>query len=108
MRHQDADSHGRSIAKAISWRLLGTLDTFAITFLVTGSFGWAGSVAGVESISKLILFYLHERAWSKLRPDGEGTSPSFLMRVVRKVVRANFAALPLLASSSNLPEEPTK
>ena len=105
---QAPDSHGRSIAKAISWRLLGTFDTFVITFLVTGSFGWAGSVAGVESISKLVLFYLHERAWSKLCWGGEATSPSFLMRAVRKVVGANLAALALLPPSSNLPEEPTK
>ena len=60
------DSHTRSICKAISWRILGSLDTFLITFLITRSFVSAGSIASVEAVSKIILYYLHERAWSRV------------------------------------------
>src|SRR5262245_43943815 len=66
------DPHSRSFAKAVSWRILGTIDTFVITFLVTGSIKWAGSIASVESVSKIFLFYLHERAWGKFRPQNPG------------------------------------
>ena len=54
-----SDSHLRSISKAISWRIVGTIDTFVITLVITGNFVIAGSIAGVESISKVILYYLH-------------------------------------------------
>src|ERR1700712_3528955 len=67
MADRGGDSHVRSICKAVSWRMLGSLDTFTITLVVTGSFKAAGSIAGVETLSKIVLFYLHERAWSKLR-----------------------------------------
>jgi uncharacterized membrane protein len=41
----------RSLAKTISWRLIAALDTFAVSYLVTGSFAWAGSIVGVEAIT---------------------------------------------------------
>ncbi len=58
------ESHPRSLGKAVCWRLLGSIDTFALTLMVTGSIGSAGSVASVETLTKTILYYLHERAWS--------------------------------------------
>ncbi len=61
-----SDSHVRSITKAISWRIVGTVDTFVITLLITGNLVVAGSIASVESISKIALYYLHERAWSNI------------------------------------------
>ena len=67
-----SDSHMRSISKAISWRIVGTIDTFVITLVITGNFVIAGSIAGVESISKVILYYLHERAWSKVTLGRKG------------------------------------
>ena len=67
-----SDSHLRSISKAISWRIVGTIDTFVITLLITGNFVIAGSIAGVESISKIVLYYLHERAWSNVTLGRKG------------------------------------
>lgn len=67
------DSHTRSVVKAVSWRALGSFDTFLITWLITGSAKSAGSVASIETLSKIFLYYLHERAWSKVafgaKPD---------------------------------------
>lgn len=48
-----AETHARSVLKAISWRTLGTVDTFAITWLMTGRVEIAGSVAGVELGTKI-------------------------------------------------------
>ena len=67
-----SDSHVQSITKAISWRIVGTLDTFVITLVITGNLVVAGSIASVESISKIILYYLHERAWSKVMLGRKG------------------------------------
>jgi uncharacterized membrane protein len=60
------DTHGRSIAKAISWRILGSLDTFLISLVITGNLTAASSIASVETLSKIVLYYLHERAWARI------------------------------------------
>jgi uncharacterized membrane protein len=57
------DSRTRSIAKAVSWRLTGSVDTFVVSYLITGKFVLAGSITGIEFLTKIVLFYLHERAW---------------------------------------------
>ena len=56
----------RSIAKAISWRTLGTLDTMLISYFVTGSPLAAVSTGAFELITKTLLYYFHERAWNKI------------------------------------------
>ncbi len=62
-----AETHARSVLKAISWRTLGTLDTFAISRLLTGRVKIAGSIAGLEIITKIAWYYLHERIWAAIR-----------------------------------------
>ena len=61
------EAHARSIAKAVSWRFVGSIDTFVLSFIVTGNLVWAGSIASAETITKIILFYVHERAWRRVR-----------------------------------------
>jgi uncharacterized membrane protein len=58
------ETHSRSVTKAISWRALGTIDTFAISWFMTGRVEIAGSIAGVEIITKIAWYYLHERIWT--------------------------------------------
>jgi uncharacterized membrane protein len=60
------DSHKRSVAKAVSWRLLGSLDTMVLSWLITGSFRFAASISIAEVGTKSLLYYLHERAWLKV------------------------------------------
>lgn len=60
------ERHSRSLGKAISWRILGSLDTFALSWLFTGSPKAAGAIAGTEVLTKMVLYYLHERAWSAI------------------------------------------
>jgi uncharacterized membrane protein len=58
------EAHGRSLAKAVSWRITGTVDTFIISFIVTGKATIAGSIAAVELMTKIGLYYFHERIWA--------------------------------------------
>ena len=58
------ERHRRSVVKAVSWRALGSVDTFALSWFFTGSAGAAGAIASTEVITKMILYYFHERAWS--------------------------------------------
>ena len=58
------EAHGRSLAKAVSWRITGTVDTFIISFIVTGKATIAGSIAAVELLTKIGLYYFHERIWA--------------------------------------------
>jgi len=59
--------HRRSIAKAASWRLTGTVDTIIISWIITGRFGLAASIGLFELMTKTILYYCHERAWQKVK-----------------------------------------
>ncbi len=58
------EAHSRSLIKAVSWRLVGSIDTFVISYLVTGKLVFAASIASVETVTKVILFYGHERIWA--------------------------------------------
>jgi len=61
-----SDTNKRSLAKALSWRLTGTIDTFIISWLITGQLLLASSIAFTEVITKVILFWAHERVWNKV------------------------------------------
>jgi uncharacterized membrane protein len=61
-----SEAHSRSLLKAMSWRITGTLDTFVISFLVTGRATIAGSIAATELLTKIALYYGHERVWSAI------------------------------------------
>ena len=60
----------RHIAKAISWRILGTIDTMILASLISGSWKIGVSIGGVEVITKIALYYFHERLWYNYIPFG--------------------------------------
>lgn len=57
----------RSAIKAFSWRAVGTLDTKLISWIITGKLSFAFSIGTVELFTKMLLYYLHERAWDKVK-----------------------------------------
>jgi uncharacterized membrane protein len=61
-----ADKHYRSLVKAVSWRITGSIDTMIITFLITHRIKWALTVSGVELFTKIGLYYVHERVWENV------------------------------------------
>lgn len=56
----------RSIAKAISWRVIGTLDTLLISYILTGKVAVAASIASIDFVTKMFLYFFHERIWNKI------------------------------------------
>lgn len=60
------DSPIRSLAKAISWRVTGTIDTFLISWFITGQIALAGGIALTEVVTKIFLYWVHERIWNKI------------------------------------------
>lgn len=53
----------RSLVKSITWRILGTIDTIIISWIIVGDLRFAVSIGGVELFTKMFLYYLHERIW---------------------------------------------
>ena len=64
----------RHIAKTLTWRVIGTLDTWLISYILVYYIGEtpekateaASYIAGLELITKTILYYIHERTWCSL------------------------------------------
>ena len=61
-----SESPKRSIAKSISWRFIGTLDTIVISWIVTGTLTMAFSIGVVELVTKMVLYFFHERIWNNI------------------------------------------
>jgi uncharacterized membrane protein len=56
----------RHIAKAITWRLIGTVDTILLSWLISGNPLTGLKIGGAEVVTKMILYYIHERVWFKI------------------------------------------
>ena len=60
----------RIFLKALTYRICGTLFTGCAAYYCTGSFKVSSSVAGIEFIGKLLLYYLHEKVWNLYKNKG--------------------------------------
>lgn len=58
------EKHVRSIAKAISWRIVATITTILLVFAFTGNLTVSGSVGLLELVLKTVIYYFHERVWN--------------------------------------------
>jgi uncharacterized membrane protein len=56
-----------STAKTITWRVIASLDTFLLSWLISGSVSVGVSIASLEVLTKMFLYYFHERQWEKPR-----------------------------------------
>ena len=61
------DTQAKSLAKAITWRVTGTADTFIIAWLFTGEALLASGIALTEIFTKVFLFWGHERVWNRVK-----------------------------------------
>ena len=61
------DSHSRSVAKAFSYRVFGSLATGLLVFSMSGDWKLAASAGIADSVVKLGLYFLHERVWNHIR-----------------------------------------
>ena len=62
----------RSVLKAFSWRIIATVTTMAIVYFYTNEFALTIGVGAVEVLSKMALYYGHERTWGRIK---WGTTP---------------------------------
>ena len=60
----------RHVAKTITWRIVGTIDTIILSWIITGDLEIGMAIGGVEVITKMVLYFLHERAWYKFSKFG--------------------------------------
>jgi uncharacterized membrane protein len=58
-------TYKRHLAKTVSWRVIGTVDTVILSGIIAGSWEIGLAIGGVEVITKMVLYFLHERAWYK-------------------------------------------
>jgi len=63
------ESHVRSLLKGLTWRFVATGTTIGITYAVTGKIDTAIKVGAIEFLAKIVIYYMHERAW-QLVPRG--------------------------------------
>ena len=64
---KNPNSHVRSLAKALTWRITATLTTAVIAYMVTGELGTAALIGGIEFILKFFIYYGHERVWNLIQ-----------------------------------------
>lgn len=57
----------RSVLKSISWRIIGTLDTILISWFITGKLDLAFSIGSIELVTKMVLYFFHERIWNSIK-----------------------------------------
>ena len=56
-------SYKRHLAKTITWRIVGTVDTILLSWFITGNPLTGLKIGGAEVLTKMVLYYLHERVW---------------------------------------------
>ena len=56
-----------SVCKTCTWRIVASLDTFLLSWLITGNVTMGASIASLEVLTKMFLYYIHERQWEKPR-----------------------------------------
>ena len=71
------ESHLRSVLKAITYRIVGTLTTGLLAYAITGDFRASLTIVAFEPLVKTLVYYAHERIWQRV-PRG----------TVRKLLRS--------------------
>jgi uncharacterized membrane protein len=66
-RYSKGETHQRSVIKALTWRVLATLDTTIISYFLTGNIVIAISIGVFETIAKIFIYFIHERAWNYVK-----------------------------------------
>lgn len=57
----------RAVLKALSWRAIAALDTMFVSWFISGSLALAAGIMGMEAVTKVFIYYAHEKAWLKFR-----------------------------------------
>jgi len=74
----------RSFAKAISWRIIASLITTGLVYIVTGKMALAFSVGAIDVVVKLLTYYIHERLWMMI-PIGKVLHPLEDIKISKEI-----------------------
>ena len=58
-------SKKRHVLKTITWRIVGTMDTMLLGWILTGDAAIGVKIGMLEMVTKMFLYYFHERLWYK-------------------------------------------
>ncbi|MBU2938050.1 DUF2061 domain-containing protein [Lacinutrix sp. C3R15] len=83
-------SYKRHIAKTITWRFVGTIDTIILSWIISGDPFTGLKIGFAEVITKMTLYYLHERVWFKINLSKEGEVLESRKRHIAKTVTWRF------------------
>ena len=61
------ETHKRSVVKAVTYRIFGTLGTIILVYIFTGKLVLSLQLGFLELITKILLYYGHERVWHKVK-----------------------------------------
>ncbi len=80
------ESHTRSILKGVTWRIIASITTMTVVYVVTGDLALVASVGIVDVLAKVFFYYIHERTWGRVKwgilglepqtPEGRDTQAS--------------------------------
>lgn len=80
------NSSKRHIAKAVTWRLVGTLDTMMLSWFITGSPLTGLKIGLFEVFTKMVLYYVHERLWYRINLSKTGIIRESRKRHIAKTI----------------------
>jgi uncharacterized membrane protein len=63
---EEHDTNSRSLVKAITWRVVASLTTFILAFIITGELALSIGIGIADVIAKFILYFFHERVWDRI------------------------------------------
>ena len=83
-------SYKRHIAKTITWRIVGTLDTIILSWIISGNPFTGLKIGAAEVVTKMLLYYLHERTWFKINLSKDGKILESKKRHLAKTITWRF------------------
>jgi uncharacterized membrane protein len=70
------ETRGRSVVKALSWRVLAGFITVGVVLTMTGELKFAAEIGTIDTLTKLLIYFVHERVWNKIG-YGRLTAPDY-------------------------------
>ena len=78
------DSNKRHIIKTFSWRGIGTLDTILLGWLITGNPITGLKIGGIETLTKMLLYFGHEKLWYKINYGIDRRNRAKRLKMIKK------------------------
>jgi uncharacterized membrane protein len=98
----------RSLVKTVTWRLIGSMDTFVVSYIVTGTFEAALKIGGIGLCTKMIMYFVHELVWNKRKKKELTVKRSFFKTMTWRMIGSldtfviSFFVLETLATAATI------